>query len=421
MRQEANNKEFFKILHQNYPLIRKMCINAERFAGRDEVIEFINEFYAEKEKGVQATKLFEDMRSCGMLGKNHSLWGIPSYITLFIRKREGRLHYTSQRLIRACLHEIDTRAEGLEKLLQCRSIASGDIEEELFAIEDSYQQLSAAAQNNCRKISQEVSTFKLESSLEVSSYKISRFIRLHDDFIAPMLAIVVDSDNEFENVSLKVFNICNNLTSAFGRTNNLGYHIRGLSETVKIIQEQVAGKLLQAKNELDIIFEVYHEHRRIIEGINCFWKICFEEREDEKEKIFCRYFLGSGKPRVFNPNNFSYQNQLQKQLYPEHIKRPARVLRSWGASRGDDTRALHGLICFTDICKSLLKSKHHPCLLTWLAENYTGEDATFYVEKLFELEKCFPEKIKISTEEKYFQLNSIQVKLQSREWNNNGK
>ncbi|MFA6715740.1 MAG: hypothetical protein WCS27_10210 [Victivallaceae bacterium] len=420
MRQEADNKEFFKILHQNYPLIRKMCINAERFSSRDETIEFINEFYAEKDKGVQAAKLFEDMRNCGMLGKNHSLWSVPSYITLFIRKREGRLHYTSQRLIRACLHEIDTRSEGLEKLLQYKTITSGEIEEELFAIEDTYQQLSAAAQNNCRKISQEVSTFKLEDSLEISSYKINRFIRLHDDFIAPMLAIVVDSDNEFENVSLKVYNICNSLTSTFGRTNHLGYHIRGLVETVKIIQEQVAGKLLQAKNELDIIFEVYHEHRRIIEGINYFWKICLEEREDEKERIFNKYFLGSGKLRVFNPNNFSYQNQLQKQLYPEHLKRPARPLHSLGVSR-DDTGTIHGLICFTDICKNLLRSKHHSCLLTWLAENYAGEDATFYVEKLFELEKCFPEKIKVSAEEKYFQLDSIQVKLQSREWNNNGK
>ena len=421
MSKEANNKEFFKILHQNYPLIRKMCVNAERFSNRDEAIEFINEFYAEKGRGVQAAKLFEDMRNCGMLGKNHSTWGIPSYITLFIRKREGRLYYTSQRLIRACLHEIDTRVESLEKLLQYQNITSEEIEEEIFAIEDTYQQLSAAAQNNCRKISQEVSTFKLESSLEVSSVKINRFIRLHNDFIAPMLAIVVDSENQFQDVSSKVFDTCNNLLDTFGRTSNLGYHIRGLTETVKIIQEQVAGKLLQAKNELDIIFDVYREHRRIIEGINYFWKVCLEEREDEKERIFDKYFLGSGKPKISNPNNFSYQNQLQKQLYPEHLKRPARTLRSLGTSCSNDGVEINGLICFTDICKELLESKWQPCLLTWLGKKYAGEDATFYVEKLFELEKCFPEKIKISAEEKYFKLNSVQVKLQIREWSNNGK
>jgi hypothetical protein len=421
MRKETNNKDFFKLLHQYYSLIREMCINAERFSSRDEVIEFINEFYDKENKGVQAAKLFEDMRNCGMLTKNHSLWGIPSYITLFIRKREGRLHYTSQRLIRACLHDISTRTDSLEKLLQNKDITSGEIEEEIFAIDDTYQQLAGAAQNNCRKISQEVSTFKLESSLEVSSTKINRFIRLHDDFISPMLAIVVDSDNELENVSSKIIDICDSLVDAFGRTNNLGYHIRGLMETVKIIQEQIAGKVLQAKNELDVIFEVYHEHRRIIEGINYYWKICLEEREEEEDMIFNKYLLGCSKLRFFNPNNCSYQNHMQKQLYSKDLKRPARTLRSLVTSRKRYAGDIHGMVCFTDICSNLLKRDREPCVLSWLSNNYSDEGATFYIEKLFELEKHFPKNINISTEERLFHLNSVEVKLQIREWNNNGE
>jgi hypothetical protein len=192
-------------------------------------------------------------------------------------------------------------------------------------------------------------------------------------------------------------------------------------ETVKIIQEQIAGKVLQAKNELDVIFEVYHEHRRIIEGINYYWKICLEEREDEEDNIFNKYLLGCNKLRVFNPNNYSYQNRLQKQLYPEHSKKPARRLYSLGSSKEKNANGIQGLVSFTDICQDLLKCDREPCLLSWLSKNYSGEDATFYIEKLFELEKFFPKKINISNEKRLFQLNAVQVKLQIREWNNNGE
>ena len=89
MSKEINNKEFFKILHQNYPLIRKMCVNAERFSNRDEVIEFINEFYAEKGRVVQAAKLFEDMRNCGMLGKKSFYLGDSQLYYSFYPKKRG--------------------------------------------------------------------------------------------------------------------------------------------------------------------------------------------------------------------------------------------------------------------------------------------------------------------------------------------
>jgi len=420
MREESNNKDFFRLLHIHYPLIREMCVTTCRFTGRDDVVSFISEFYSHESQGVQAFKLFETMRDCGMLVKNHSLWGIPSYITLFIRKREGRSHYTSQHLVRACMQDINTHIFGLTRKVESVNVASDEIAEEIFALEDIYQQLAGASQNNCHKISQDVSAFQLGNSLEVSTTKINHFLELYDNFIMPMLAIVVDPDNELEGVSIEVLELCDKLLEPYGNT-ELGYHIRGLKQSVRVIQEQIAGKILQAKNELDALFEVYREHRRIVQGINYFWEITIEERENEKSRIFNKYFLTSTRLRSQNSSTRAYLNYIQRSLYQEKTAKEAPSLLS--LSRSDDYEAstFSGMVCFSDICNSVLKEPQLPCLLSWLCKKYSGESATFFIDNLFKLEKCFPDYIKISDKTKSYQLDSVQVELQLREWQNDGK
>ncbi len=421
MREESNNKDFFRLLHIHYPLIREMCVTTYRFTGRDDAVSFISEFYSQESQGVQAIKLFETMRDCGMLVKNHSLWGVPSYIALFIRKREGRLHYTSQHLVRACMQDVRTNVFALNAKLEGENITSDEIAENIFALEDIYQQLAGASQNNCHKISQDVSAFQLGHSIEVSTAKIDHFLKLYDDFIMPMLAIVVDPDNELEAISAEVLELCDNLLEPYGNSENVGYHIRGLKQSVRVIQEQIAGKILQAKNELDALFEVYREHRRIIQGINYFWEITIEEREDEKNRIFNKYFLTSSKLRYQNSSTRSYTNYIQRSLYQEKAAKEAPALLSLSNPVDYNANTFSGMVCFADICNSVLKERQLPCLLSWLCAKYSNESATFFVEKLFELEKRFPDNINISNETKLYQLNSINVELQLREWKNDEK
>lgn len=421
MREEANNRDFFRLLHIHYPLIREMCVSACRFTGRDDAVSFISDFYSRENQGVQPGKLFETMRDCGMLIKNNALWGVPSYITLFIRKREGRSHYTSQYLIRACLQDIRTRVFSLKEKCGSREIVSADIAEDIFALEDTYQQLAGASQNNCHKISQEVSAFQLGVSLDVSSSKIDRFLRLYNDFIMPMLAIVVDPDNELENVSQETLDICNKLLKHYGDIENLGYHIRGLIRSIRIIQGLVAEKILQAKNELDALVAVYREHRRIVQGINYFWEVVLDEKEDEKERIFDRYFRTSGRFRYHNPATVAYETHILNRLYKAEATKSAPKLFSLESGSLGSSEPVNGMVSFAEICVEILNKRELPCILSWLCECYHDETATFLIEKLFDLEKRFPDYIHMSDRLKTFELNSISVKLKVREWHNAGK
>lgn len=417
MRQEKNNKDFFYLLHTHYALVRSICISGRHFTGRDEAIQFIADFYGEQNQGVQAMSLFERMRDCGMLIKNHALWGIPSYITLFVRKREGRSSYTSQHLVRACLQDIRTHIYSLNSMLNASGMITVDeFIEEIFAIEDVYQQLAGASQNNCHKISVDVASFQLDGALEVSSSKIQRFHHLYDSYIMPMLAIVVDPDNELEDISRELIQVCDRILRDYPNLENLTYHLQGLKQSVKVIQERIAGKILQAKNELDALFEVYREHRRIIRGINQFWEMKLDERVDELEQVYDRHFATSSRLRYQNSSDRAFEKHIHQHIYAEQVKKRAPQLHSLTAEAAENGAQPSFLISFVEIRDQLLKQNHIDCLLDWLYERYPNENATFFIEKLFELEKRYPDKIRTTDQLKQYQLGTIKMELKIREW-----
>ena len=388
------------------------------FTGRDNIISYISEFYGEKDQGVQANSLFEQMRDCGLLVKNHSLWSIPSYITLFIRKREGRASYTSQHFVNACIQDIRTHIFRLNSYINATNICSDELINDIFAIEDVYQQLSDASQNNCHKISMDVTSFQLDISLEVSSRKIEQFHVLYDSYIMPMLAVIVDSSGELAELSQELIELCDEILVRFSNIENFTYHLEGLKKTVRIIQDRIASKILQAKNELDILFEVYREHHRIVSGINHFWELKIDENDNELAQIYEKYFKKSNKFKYSNPNERSFTKYKDAYLYENKLKKCPPQIKLFSNDFNLDAVAPKGLISFFDIEKRLKEENEVECVLGWLNKIYPAENASFYVEKLFEIEKKLSENITILNEEKTYLLGTVQVDLKIRKYNN---
>ncbi len=418
MKKEQNNKDFFRLLQNNYPVILDMIQRNSHFTGRDEVINHINDFYNERDQGIQANSLFERMRDCGLLVKNHSLWSIPSYITLFIRKREGRSSYTSHHFVNACIQDIKTHIFRLESYFDKDEISSDELINDVFAIEDVYQQLSDASQNNCHKISMDVSSFQLDISLEVSSKKIDQFHILYDSYIRPMLKIVVDPDSEFDEVSKNLINLCDKILVRFSNRENFTHHLETLKKSIKSIQGRMADKILQAKNELDILFEVYREHRRIVTGINRFWEIKIDEKDNELAQIFDKYCKTTSRLKYLNPSDRALKKYKDSHLYGEKFKSEPPQIKSLNENFNLDSKQPSGLISFFDIEKQLKNEKEIECILSWLIQIYPAENASFYIEKLFEIEKKLPENITIKNEEKTYLFGKVQMDLKIRSWAN---
>jgi len=414
------NRTFFQILYQYYPLIKELCLTGRLFHGRDELISFFSDFYNDQGLNIQATALFERMRDCGMIVKNHSMWGVPSYLVLFIRKREGRSKFTSQHFVKACLQDIKTHLFTLNSLLENKyNPFEEEILEVVFSIEDVYQQLADASQNNCHKISMEVSSFQLDSTVEISNSKIQRFHNLYDFYIMPMLAFVADPDNELDFLGLEINNVTNKILEIYTASPNLSYHVRALKKSVCLIQEVIASKILQAKNELDALFEVYREHRRIMDGINCFVEI-LNNKDSEPESmdnLLYKYCLTSSRIKVNNPSGRSFTSFLDKYLYFNLEKHKPPVIDS-SCKTSDANDKVKGMIAFADIKNKLLLQNDVPCILSFLLELCQDESASFIIEKLFELENFFSDNIKITDEIKKFDITGIQLELPVRKWVN---
>lgn len=398
-------------------MLRDISISGQYFTDRDNLISYITEFYEKDKQVVQAGNLFERMRDSGMIIKNNALWVIPSYITLFIRKREGRTSYTSENFVRACLQDINVYVYSIKSKIEGENqVSSNDLIEDIFAIEDVYQQLAGASQNNCHKISTEVAAFQLDQTLEVASEKISQFHQLYDNYIMPMLAIVVDSNSELYELSQELIELCDSILNRFLNHTTLTYHVEGLKKSVKVIQERIAEKILQAKNELDLLFEVYREHRRIVNGINYFWEAKQEERIEELEDIYNKFLLTSTRLKFQNSSDRAFRKFINTSIFSEHHKKAAPRLRLQHDLQ--NLTGHSGIISFMEICNKLKMEKDIPCLLSWLNRSYPLENASFFIEKLFEIEKHFPGKIKILNKTEKFQLKGIRMELQIREWKN---
>jgi len=412
-----NNRIFFQLLNQYYPLIRELALTGRLFTGRDELISFFSDFYSGRSINIQSLSLFERMRDCGMIVKTHSMWGLPSYLVLFIRKREGRSKFTSQHFVQACFQDIKTHLFTLNSLLDNSSLPFDDeLLEQVFAIEDVYQQLASASQNNCHKISMEVSSFQLDSSLEVSNSKIVRFHYLYDSFILPMLAFVADPDNELCSLSFEIVELCDRILELHTEKVSFSYHIRALKNSVNMIQEVIAVKILQAKNELDALFEVYREHRRIMDGINAFLEILNDDNPDLKKDLLEHYCLTSSKLRISNPSNRSCQTFINRSLSNKEAEHLPPIINIDNSLDKEDQIA--GLFSFSDIKKRFMAEKTIPCILSFLIELFPGESVSFVVEKLFELEKYFPDNISVSESIKKFNIAGIQLELPERKWEN---
>jgi uncharacterized protein (UPF0335 family) len=416
MKIEKTNRLFFQLLHRHYPLIREICISGKLFSGRNELLAFIVDFYEARDVGVQPTALFERMRDCGMIVKTHAMWAPPSYLLLFIRKREGRSKFTSQHFVKACFQDIRTHVFALNSMIENAFPALDDeILEEVFAVEDVYQQLAAASQNNCHKISMEVASFQLDASFELSNSKIQRFHNLYDSYILPMLAFVADPDNELEALSAEILELADKILDVFQGRGSVSYHFMALKNSVKAIQEIIASKILQAKNELDALFEVYREHRRIMEGINRFVEIISDDTIQEKDEFFEEYCLSSDKIRHSNLSNSSFDNYLRRFIYSdssEHKPHVVKIIQNLPESLEIE----HGLVAFSEIKNLINQESNIPCVLSWLHNNYAHESASFLIEKLFEIEKYFPDNIRVENKSEIFKLSGIRIELPVREW-----
>jgi hypothetical protein len=344
------------------------------------------------------------------------MWGIPGYVVLFVRKREGHSKFTSQHFVRACLQDIKTHLFTLNSLLESNyNPLQEELLELVFAIEDVYQQLATASQNNCHKISMEVSSFQLDSYVEVSDSKIRRFHHLYDSYILPMLAVVADPDNELENLSSEINRTCEIILDRYSSAPDLSYHIRALKRSIRLIQEVIAGKILQAKNELDALFEVYREHRRIMDGINRFVELLNDSDSAGLDDLKYKYCLTSPQLKVSNPSRRAFITFLEKNLFENTAKRKPPVIQFEGQEPSDNKK-VKGLIAFSEIKNQLLLQKEIPCVLTFLCGICPDESASFIIEKLFELENALCDKIQVTDEIKKFNISGIQIELPVRKW-----
>jgi len=404
-----SNKDFFYLLSKHYELVRALCMNPRHFESKSDAIGFIAD---NSEENLQANALFDRFVKCGVLVQNYSFWVVPSYITLFIRKREGINSFTSSETVRGFLRDLENGKRELTHLTSGQiQMGSREIIDILQTVEDSFCQISAASQNNCSKISEEVEEFQLNQDVEFSDSKIRHFHRLYDKYIEPMLGIIVDPNGELGELSRELVKLCETVSFQFAHFEYIAEYSNNLKRRVRTTTRQIADKVRQAKNELEVIFEVYAKHSRIMKGIGTVWEVIADD--EAFEQFARRDLLGSDSSlKSYQPNTASYRHYLEDILFAdEHvIARPTIAAGTVSKRTGSD------VVAFSDIIDALRADGQVVDVMVWLFNNYTGQTLSYYIQTLFDLEK----RIKLTVCDDicdYRSENNLSFELNRREYN----
>ena len=404
------NKEFLALLNKHYELIRSMAMEPRPFESRSDIMLFISDHSVDN---VQANSLFERFINCGILTKSYSFWTIPSYITLFIRKREGVNSFTSSESVNGFIKDLRNGTIELEQLcLEDISCSVSEVTEVLQVIEDAFCQISAASQNNCSKISEEVEEFQLMHDIEFSDSKIRHFHRLCKRYIDPMLAIIVDPNCELEQLSDELVKLCDKASRIFVHHEYIVEYSNNLKHRIRVSFRHIADKVRQARNELEVIFEVYSKHSRIMKGVGALWELL---QDEQKLNSFSNeYLLGADiSLKSSQPNSDSYRRYLEDAFLGETQHRtPPKININSAASR-QGTEAL----AFYDIVDALKLEENIDDVMIWLFDHYQGNTLSYYIETLFDIEK----QLKLTVTEDlctYQSPNDLIFELNRREYTN---
>jgi hypothetical protein len=162
------------------------------------------------------------------------------------------------------------------------------------------------------------------------------------------------------------------------------------------------------------LFEVYREHRRIMSGINVYWKLRQAGRTRELDEIHARHCRTTARFRHQNSGSAAFLRHIRD--FSESVRRrkaPRLRLEPPSSTAESPTSSL---VSFHEIRSRLSKEVHVPCLLEWLHDAYPAEGATFLIEKLFELEKKLPDRIRLLPGSKVYRIAGIRIEIPVREW-----
>ncbi len=266
-------QEFLSFIARHHAPIAEMCRGRARFTSDDDIASFLRRFDSEDKN---LTKLDGRMKEVGVLVEVTGEWSPPPFLIRFLRELGDRHSLASPAVIRGWVEKLQDFVRRLDpqikpSTLELAAIDADEVEFLLREIADTFQIIVDTVQENCERISEEVSAYRIVDDPSEMRSRLGRLVLLYDEFLEPVLRIL-DVAGEFREVSDQVVHCCSRLTrlTASDETKLLaiGESAGFVRQDVVWLRRVVVRRAEESRRELGPLCESARRESQIAKGAN---------------------------------------------------------------------------------------------------------------------------------------------------------
>lgn len=264
-------REFLRFLADNYDALHEMCREQARFISDEEIAAFLSRREAQPRNPARRVSR---MKEVGLLHCGASEWSPPAFLVRFLRDLHHHHSLATPEVINGWIHALEQSVADLEATLDgeagflADSAAGEPVPNQLEQIRDTILAIVVNVERNCEQIAHEVAEFRtLEDSGHIRG-RLRRLIRLHDNYLEPIVRIL-DVSGAFYTVVDRVVSACRKLeTSESTPQSRLADAARSLLSEVMWMRGEILARAHEAKQELGPLCEIAARESRIANGVN---------------------------------------------------------------------------------------------------------------------------------------------------------
>ena len=266
-------QEFLNFIAKHHAPIAEMCRDRLRFSSDDDIASFLRRFDSEDKN---LSKLVGRMKEVGVLVDVTGEWSPPPFLIRFLRELGERHSLASPAVIRAwveklqqCVGRLDPHIEPA--MLELDAVNADEVEFLLREISDTFQIIVDTVQENCERISGEVSGYRIVDDSSEMRSRLGRLIVLYDEFLEPVLR-VLDIGGEFREVSEQIAHCCFRLSRLTASDDlklvAIGEEARVVRQDVVWLRRVVVRRAEETRRELGPLCEAARRESQIAKGVN---------------------------------------------------------------------------------------------------------------------------------------------------------